>query len=289
MAKYTSVVWLYLLCRLANRVLTTNLPTVWRSSTQRGNWNSTPLLANMGISLGSFSATWRPNRKGHLMRSIFTVFILTWLVAIGAARPTEAAELPLLFQDNFQRGAAHWQPTDLKAWRVSQTDDGKAYELFAQSKYSPPYRSPFNFALIKNMAVGDFVLTAKVKSTCRDYPHQDMCVIFSYQDAAHFYYAHLGRRADANSNQIMIVNGAPRRKITTKESPGTPWDKNWHDVKVVRHVSNGAIEVYFDNMKKPCMTAADKTFLWGQVGLGSFDDTGMWADVKLRGARTHRP
>ena len=36
-------------------------------------------------------------------------------------------------------------------------------------------------------------------------------------------------------------------------------------------------------MKTPIMTATDTTFAWGQVGIGSFDDTGMWDDVKISG------
>ena len=36
-------------------------------------------------------------------------------------------------------------------------------------------------------------------------------------------------------------------------------------------------------MKQPVMTAQDKTFSWGQIGVGSFDDTSQWDDIKLYG------
>ena len=52
---------------------------------------------------------------------------------------------------------------------------------------------------------------------------------------------------------------------------------------MVRTLATGAIEIYWDDMKTPIMTATDKTFTWGQVGLGSFDDTGRWDDVKVFG------
>jgi hypothetical protein len=32
------------------------------------------------------------------------------------------------------------------------------------------------------------------------------------------------------------------------------------------------------------MQATDKTFVWGQIGVGSFDDTGNFDDVRLWGA-----
>jgi hypothetical protein len=210
-------------------------------------------------------------------------------LSLGAAEDPAPAKLPLVFSDQFDQGAGHWQPTDPAAWKVIDTPQGKAYSLFKQSKYKPPHRSPFNFSLVKDVVVSDFVLEAKVQTTARDYPHRDMCIIFGYQDPAHFYYAHLGQRTDDHANQVFIVNKADRTKISTETTAGTKWDSAWHPVKVVRTVATGAIAVYFDDLKNPAMTATDKTFTWGQVGLGSFDDTGNWADVKLFGTKVARP
>jgi hypothetical protein len=192
---------------------------------------------------------------------------------------------PLLFGDDFTKGADRWEPTDANAWKVIQTKRGKVYSQFQQSKYTPPHRSPFNFALIKDLSVTDVVLEALVQSTVKDYPHRDVCLFIGYQDAAHYYYVHLGKKTDEHANQIFIVNGEPRKKISTKTTDGTNWDDEWHHVKVVRTVDDGRIEVFFDDMKKPVMTAKDKTFTWGRVGVGSFDDTANWADVKVYGRK----
>ncbi|MBW8883948.1 MAG: hypothetical protein JF612_04050, partial [Planctomycetia bacterium] len=43
------------------------------------------------------------------------------------------------------------------------------------------------------------------------------------------------------------------------------------------------IEIYFDDLQKPVMTANDKTFAYGRIGLGTFDDTADWDDITLRG------
>jgi len=134
-------------------------------------------------------------------------------------------------------------------------------------------------------SVGDFDLEAKVRSTCKPYPHQDACLVFGYQDPVHFYYVHLGRKTDDHANQVFIVKDAPRTKISTRTTDGTPWTDGWHKVRIVRRVADGTIAVYFDDMKAPAMTATDKTFTWGRVGLGSFDDTADWADVTLRGIK----
>lgn len=205
-------------------------------------------------------------------------------LAVAADKPADKKQ-PLLFQDDFRKGAGRWQPTDPAAWKVIDTGKGRAYSQFRQSDYKPPHRSPLNISLVKDLVVGDLVLEARAQSTTRDYPHRDMCLFFGYKDAGHFYYVHLGKKTDDHANQIFIVNGAARKKISTKTSAGTPWTDGWHHVKVVRRVADGSIRVYFDDMKTPVMTATDKTFLRGRVGVGSFDDTGNWADVKVYGSR----
>jgi hypothetical protein len=210
----------------------------------------------------------------------------TALIVTAALVPATAADdpkLPVVFTEKFDKGADHWQPTDAKAWKVDISDKGGYYyNQFKNSDYKPPHRSPLNIALIKDLQVTDFVFEADVLSTGKDGPHRDMCLFFGYQDPAHFYYCHIAKKADDHANQIFIVNAADRTKISTKSTEGTPWDDKWHHVKVVRTVGDGKIEIYFDDMKMPIMTASDKTFAWGQVGIGSFDDSGNWKDVTLR-------
>src|SRR5262249_10372579 len=104
-------------------------------------------------------------------------------------KPTPALEQSsLLFEDDFERGADHWQPTDPAAWKIIRTGQGQHYSQFQMSKYKPPFRSPFNIALIKGLKVTDLVLQAKVLSTGKEDPLRDMCLFFGYQDPVHFYY-----------------------------------------------------------------------------------------------------
>jgi hypothetical protein len=233
-------------------------------------------------------------RLGGLARlsaemSLAASAVLLLLSAVCARAADSDAPLPLVYRDDFEQGAEHWQPTDAKAWKVGEESGNRFYSLFQQSKYQPPHRSPLNFSLIRDVVVGDFALEARVRSTVKDYGHRDMCLVFGYQDPGHFYYVHLGKKTDDHANQIFIVNGSPRTKISTKTSDGTDWNDDWHQVKVVRRVADGTIEVFYDDLETPVMTARDKTFVWGQVGVGSFDDTGDWDDVKLYGVRILKP
>lgn len=197
---------------------------------------------------------------------------------------SNAADLPEVAHEDFEHGARRWRATDASAWEVLVGKNGQGYGNIKQSDYKPPHRSPLNISLLNDVSVGDFVLEADVKSTARDYSHRSMCLFFGYRDPANFYYVHFGKQMDDHANQIFIVNDAPRTKISIKTNDGTPWDDEWHHVKIVRTVDDGAIAVYFDDMETPVMTATDKTFATGQIGLGTFDDTGVWDNVVLRGA-----
>ncbi len=211
---------------------------------------------------------------------------------VRAARAKEvedATDLPLVKKETFESGAKGWTPTDTHAWRVIEQDGSQVYSLHRQSKYKPTHRSPFNYSLMDDILVGDFDLFARVITTQRDYGHRSMCLFFGWQDPEHFYYVHLGQKTDDHANQVFIVNDAPRIKISSRTTPGTPWDSEWHTVKIKRRVASGLIEVYWDNMDEPIMEAEDKTFSWGKVGLGSFDDTGNWDDIRLYGIEVKKP
>lgn len=231
-------------------------------------------------------------RTAVLLLGLMTILPLATsaTAAEGKGADKKKNRLPVVFADDFEKGADHWQPSDSTAWKIKKTDSGSVYSQFKKrSNYKPPHRSPYNLSLLNDVLVGDFVLTVKVLSTHPDYGHRDVCLFFGYQDPAHFYYVHLGKKADDHANQIFIVNDAPRTKISTKTTPGTDWDDRWHQIKIVRRAKTGVIRIYYDDMKEPIMTAKDTTFTWGQVGLGSFDDTGDWDDFQLRGLTVERP
>jgi hypothetical protein len=225
----------------------------------------------------------------HAMRTF--VLVLFLLTSASMAQATET--LPLLYADDFENGMERWQTRDAEGAESSfevvdlknvAGEPTKALRALGTSKFQPKHRSPPNFALLKDVTVGDFELTAKVQSTnVNAGAHRDMCIFWGYQDSTHFYYVHFGAKADPHACQIFIVNDAPRLAITQKEVKGTPWTEGWHDVKVIRRVADGTMEVYFDDMDEPFMTAHDNTFKWGRVGLGTFDDNGNWDDFELHG------
>jgi hypothetical protein len=232
------------------------------------------------------------------MRAFFQVVVVVavcWVgdrVAWSADSRGTNSGLPVVLKEDFEKGMDRWRTTDPDpkdgVWEVVEVnEDGKsshALRVKGISKYQPPYRSPHSIALLKDVKVGDFELTARVQNTNTTAgPHRDLCIFWGYQDPAHFYYVHFGAQSDPNACQIFIVNKAARTPITVKTAKGTPWTDGWHNVKVARRVKDGTMAVYFDDMKTPLMTAKDRTFGAGLVGIGTFDDHGNFDDVVLRG------
>ena len=186
-----------------------------------------------------------------------------------------------VFRDDFETGTGGWSFLDPGTWRRSRISGNAFLEITArESEYQPPVRSPRHVALIKDVEVGDFELSFRVRSTKDTGNHRDCCVFFGYQDERHFYYVHLGAVPDPASGQIMIVNDADRAPLT-ENTRKVAWDDQWHLVKVERRLADGTINVYFDDMRRSHMTVQDKTFGRGRVGIGSFDDLNAFDDVVL--------
>jgi len=218
-------------------------------------------------------------------------YLLTVTLSANSGEPArELRGLPLVYFDAFEEDSLErYEFSDPKAWKLGQSGDRNVLCQFQASKVENPVRSPFNRGLVKGLVLGDLVIDVQLQSTIKDYDHRDMCLFFGFQDPSHLYYVHLGKKADDHANQIFIVNGAPRRKISLESTPGTNWTDNWHHARVIRRVKTGTIEVYFDDMEQPVMKAVDTTFVWGQIGIGTFDDTGNFDDLTVYGTKADWP
>jgi len=221
-------------------------------------------------------------RAMNISKTILLAFVMTMpLASWGDDKP--ASDLPLVFEEDFEKGRERWEVTDEKSWTHRKIDGNHVFGINRRkSSYKPEVRSPYHIALIKDVKVADLVITFRVRSTKDTGNHRDCCVFFNYQDPQNFYYVHLGAKPDPHSGQIMIVKVAPGLAITKNEKK-TPWTSDWHQVKVVRDSKKGTIEIYFDDMETPHMKAVDKTFGKGRIGIGSFDDMNDFDDIKVYG------
>ena len=80
------------------------------------------------------------------------------------------------------------------------------------------------------------------------------------------------------------MNDAARVAIAKETTKGVEWGLNvWQKVRIERKVSDGTVRVFFNDMEKPIMVAQDKTHGTGQIGFGSFDDTGKITNIRIWG------
>ena len=205
------------------------------------------------------------------------------LAATLAAGAVLIASPPVLtslsFREDFSSGKLdRWEFQRPEDW-VILTEGHRHFLHMLRSREPGVPRRPMQFALLRQARVGSFDLRTKVRRES-----EAMMIVFNYVDDLHFYYAHLAEHPGTDKiphNGIFIVDGEPRRRIPPLPTlPALP-DKAWHSIRVHRDVPSGLIEVYVDGSPRPYFSTEDHTFTCGQIGLGSFDETGDFTDVEL--------
>ncbi len=189
-----------------------------------------------------------------------------------------------VFNEHFDEGKMkqEWIPTDSGAWELTKANDSGVLSLKRQSKYKPPSRSPQSILWLTKDSPKSFVMDVLAKSTDKKGgAHQDLCLFFGGKDKNHFYYVHLAPKADPHAHSIFIVDGKPRLSIATKRTDGIKWGDDWHRLRIERDGESGRISVYFDDFKTPIMEAVNKHFIGGGIGVGSFDNTGYFDDIRV--------
>ena len=202
-------------------------------------------------------------------------FAAAWTIPSGA-RPVIRS---IQFTDNFSSGALdRWQFPYPEDW-VIRTEGPLHFLHMLRSREPLAPRRPMQFALLKGMNARSFTFQARVRRA-----QSSLLMVFNYVDTLHFYYAHLsvdpGAKVDVH-NGIFIVDGGPRHRITGMDAAPVLPDKDWHKIRIQRDIQSGSIEVFVDADSSPRFSVIDSSFNCGQVGLGSFDETGDFADVRL--------
>ncbi len=212
----------------------------------------------------------------QLGAAIFMIFVFSIILC--------AADFDLIYHETFDDGAGKWQPLFPDNWQVIDKEGEKVYELSAIGA-AANIRKPRAMSILTPYTVGSFEL--QVTAQCYTDPstlNRDICLFFGYQDDVHFYYAHFSGNSDNVHNAIHIVDNADRLKINHEaagESKALLKDIQWYTLTVKRNVDAGTIEAFVDG--EPALTATDSTFTSGKIGIGSFDDTGAFKEVKLWG------
>jgi hypothetical protein len=201
-----------------------------------------------------------------------------WLVAV-ALSATEVF-------DDFSSGMDRWEPLLANHWQIRKEDGNERLVLVRPGKQRPPLRRPTQYALLKGAPWWDVTIDASIKTLRPDkVKGRDVCLVFGYRDDTHFYYAHICSESNGGThNVLMKVDGKKRHVIMREKRPVARLTSAWHHARVT-HQTSGEIKVYVDDMETPIMTARDREYPVGRIGLASFDDPAMFDDVKVTGRR----
>jgi hypothetical protein len=181
---------------------------------------------------------------------------------------------------NFDKsGVEGWHLPLPAKWEIADDGGNKFLRMLEPGPIGNP-RRPQQFALWQAGCVGNFELNVKVRRR-----QKSVLLAFGFQDRLHFYYAHLSVDPGDHAvhNGFFKVDGGERVRIAgTGSAPALP-TADWHNVRLVRDVASGAMDVFIDGQKEPRFHFIDKSFNFGWVGVGSFDETGDFDDFRLRG------
>lgn len=226
--------------------------------------------------------------KINILITLLSIFgILALFYCQTGSELQSQSELPLLASFDFEDGSiAAWRARNPDNWRVTEAGSNRFYELIEPGEQSE-VRAPTARSVLAEYDVSSFIFSGRVRChTGIETINRDMCVYFLYQDSSHFAYVHYSARSDGVHNIIGLVNGADRVKINGEpagDSIARLVDQEWHDFKVTFDVSTGMAQAYLDDMSLPILSAQVTAFTHGCVGVGSFDDTGAFDDLVLRG------
>ena len=213
--------------------------------------------------------------------------ILTVLISLLAA-PWAAVQTPT--RGELRITPKFTGPEVLRDWTLDGTGTWAVSEgMLVLTKAGTPagaIRRPAALAILKSPAFGRVTISAALRSTAPlETTNRDLEFIVGYQSPTRFYYIHLAGITNDVHNGIFLVADADRKRIDPGTTPPQLKDQQWHDARAVWDGASGSIDVYVDGSKTPVMHAVDRTLTSGQVGVGSFDDTGEFKNISIAGFR----
>jgi hypothetical protein len=180
-----------------------------------------------------------------------------------------------------------WSVPNASEWKVSKENGEQVLHLLVPKE--PPSnlpRRPSQFAIAQTPDFSSVMLEADVKPLARS-----VMIVYAYRDPAHFDYAHLSTDTAAKQshhNGIFHVYEGERVRISSEDGPAAFAVKDrWYHVVLTQNGRTGAVNVDVDGKPVPALHAVDLSLTSGKVGIGSFNETGDYKNVKITGTPSH--
>lgn len=176
----------------------------------------------------------------------------------------------------------HWTVPAASDWKIEKQGGASVLHLVTARGPVPGPRRPIQFAVAETPEFRHVT----VELDARPLGHS-LIVVFAYRDAAHFDYAHLSTDPAPQErvhNGVFHVYGGERVRISSETGPAAfaTTNRSYH-VRLTHDGRSGAVRVTVDGRPIPALHAIDLSLRHGRVGIGSFDETGDFKNVRIRG------
>ncbi len=171
----------------------------------------------------------------------------------------------------------NWIPLTASRWSVV-ADNGNNALFLNTTDYSPLSGSRLGEHIVSPDSYTDFSFTVNARTNeSSGNTNADYTMLFGYQNGDNYYYM-LFNRTQSNTQLFKVVNGV--RELLATASNNWLLDDVYHVIETQRTSNN--IEIRFDN--NTVLQVTDSTFLSGQVGLGSYNDSAYFDDIRISSA-----
>lgn len=177
-----------------------------------------------------------------------------------------------------------WMVPTPSDWRVEQPDSksGLLHLLVGREPPSSSPRRPFQFAIAQTEPFHRATISVEARPLARS-----LILVYAYRDPAHFDYAHLSTDAgtrEAHHNGIFHVYGGERVRISdTAGPPAFAETGRWYKIVLDWDGGTGTVHVNVDGVDVPALHGVDLSLNSGRIGLGSFDETAEFRNLRIKG------
>jgi len=204
--------------------------------------------------------------------------LLVLLAIVGICQPLKAQDIKTLlkgyhvaFNEGFgDKSKSNFIFSDSTRWLITKNGTpGKDIKCTSPKTDLTVATHPTQYAIIKDVMAGDFVMEFDFMQKGRDFTLRDVCVLYAFKDSSNYSFVQAASEETKLSHNVFVPQAGSWRKVGKATNKGFVWAyEKWHAIRVVRQTLNHTLELYIDNILV-VSTNADTDGV-GQLGIGTY-------------------
>jgi hypothetical protein len=191
------------------------------------------------------------------------------------------------FSESFSdRSPQLFDLSDTTKWLVTKNGNpGKDFKCTGSKVDLNRATHPTQYAIIKGVDAGDFVMEFDFMQKGRDFTLRDLCVLYAFADSANYHFAQVASEETKLTHNVFAFNDGYWRKTGNSLNKGVVWSyEKWHNIKIIRQIAKHTIQLLVDDaVVVESSSDTDKT---GRLGIGTYgsefkiDNLKVWLPAK---------